>query len=319
VSEGIGAGLDWLGKTRGGVYAKGMFHYPSAGQFTVEGQMAGKYATEAKRAASAKAAKAVRQTVESMTDLQGAFQEAFGDSLGDVDQTKQMLDAAVQTAKETRAGGLPHVDFSLGQELPGVNVAAPLKDQMQDVTKAMLDKENSIYAQIAEKGGQAAHMVGDDTAPIGHGSRAWDMLGKEMGTCVHRKGEGETARYRLWTTNEDRYLTVPLTREQMREYLIISRVMRVRGDDRMVDDLLMVTDHRGTSSRFERREATEWDVERNHGDVYSPVDERDNPIEVSADGATVTIRTRWPEMPLSADYAVRLAAKLMVAAMKAGR
>lgn len=87
----------------------------------------------------------------------------------------------------------------------------------------------------------------------------------------------------------------------------------------MVDDLLMVTDHRGTSSRFERREATEWDVERNHGDVYSPVDERDNPIEVSADGATVTIRTRWPEMPLSADYAVRLAAKLMVAAMKAGR
>jgi hypothetical protein len=180
VSEGIGAGLDWLGKTRGGVYAKGMFHYPSAGQFTVEGQMAGKYATEAKRAASAKAAKAVRQTVESMTDLQGAFQEAFGDSLGDVDQTKQMLDAAVQTAKETRAGGLPHVDFSLGQELPGVNVAAPLKDQMQDVTKAMLDKENSIYAQIAEKGGQAAHMVGDDTAPIGHGSRAWDMLGKEM-------------------------------------------------------------------------------------------------------------------------------------------
>jgi hypothetical protein len=105
----------------------------------------------------------------------------------------------------------------------------------------------------------------------------------------------------------------------MREYLITRRVWCVKDDEEMIEDLLMVTDHRGTSSRVERRETAEWEVERNHGDVYSPADESGNPIEVSADGATVTIRMRWPEMPLSADDTVRLAARLMVAAMKAGR
>lgn len=59
--------------------------------------------------------------------------------------------------------------------------------------------------------------------------------------------------------------------------------------------------------------------QHDQGEVYAPVDDNVNPIEVSADGATVTIRMRWPEMPLSADDAVRLAARLMVAAMKADR
>ncbi len=135
-----------------------------------------------------------------------------------------------------------------------------------------------------------------------------------MGTCVHRNGEGVAARYRLWTTTEDRYLTVPLTREQMRGYMVWRRACAACKAIDEIDDLLMVAEHRGTSSRFEQREASGWETEKNHGPVYSTV--YDQPVAVGTDGETVTVGTLEP---MTQDEAMDLAARIMVAVAKATR
>lgn len=145
-----------------------------------------------------------------------------------------------------------------------------------------------------------------------------------MGTCVHRKGEGEAARYRLWTTVQDRYLTVPLTRERMREYLIlhaaslaVEEVKRSAVSD--ADERLMWADKLGSDERLGKHDTSKWCRPRGKGWSYDPDAANETPtVEVDAvvnDGKLdITIGTL---PPMSADEAMDLAARIMIAAVRA--
>lgn len=76
-----------------------------------------------------------------------------------------------------------------------------------------------------------------------------------MARFVHRNGD----RYRLWSTNDDRYITEPLTRDEMVQHL-----QKRAFDDavREIAERIARADAQGTSEIGNGpRDATSWDEE----------------------------------------------------------
>lgn len=85
-----------------------------------------------------------------------------------------------------------------------------------------------------------------------------------MGTRIDRKGTGKAARYRLWTTEQDRYLTDPLTRKAMHSMLVrrdtLAAVEAMKQIPRDVEERMKRADgENATSGRIDKRSAAdEW-------------------------------------------------------------
>ena len=82
-----------------------------------------------------------------------------------------------------------------------------------------------------------------------------------MGHIIHRKG----TRYRLWSTCTDTYITRPMTRGQMTEYVVQEAIREFELNIvRDTKDRVERAAKTGTSSRVGgcSRDATKWDTER---------------------------------------------------------
>jgi len=131
-----------------------------------------------------------------------------------------------------------------------------------------------------------------------------------MSVTIHCLGSGEDARFRLWTTNEDRYLTDPLTKAEMFEAAIMYDAWRAA--DRLIwtaahdaHDALLRAEKNGSSERDGRRRRTSWETEINTGPkhlLHQPV-----PGMCIVDGKITVSGLQ----PLTPDEAMFVAARLL--------
>lgn len=75
-----------------------------------------------------------------------------------------------------------------------------------------------------------------------------------MGQFIHRNGD----RYRVWSTEWDKYVTEPMTRAEMERHL---REQAASDAAQEIAERLGRADAQGTSLRFETRDADSWDEE----------------------------------------------------------
>lgn len=131
-----------------------------------------------------------------------------------------------------------------------------------------------------------------------------------MAVIIHCIGTGEAARFRLWTTNEDRYLTPPYTATEMYDAAIMYDAWRAA--DRVVwtaaqdaAQSIRLAELHGSSEQGGRRRRNFWEKEVNNGEQHALL--QDAPGLAVVDGK-ITVGSL---PPLTVEEAVFLAAKII--------
>lgn len=175
VQQGLDTVLGAIGKTKPAVFAKGLFDHTSMGQFTPEGQMAGEFATEARRPAMAKADLAARKAADDIDEIHSAIKAAYPDAQWG-DDSSNLIRSVAQLAGEVRKGGVPDIEHSLGQILPGQTISPELKQKMLGAVKGMVDTKDQLANRIVSKGGKLQMMFNDPSATdFGQFPRNWEI------------------------------------------------------------------------------------------------------------------------------------------------
>ncbi len=176
---------------------KGLFHHPSMGQFTKEGQMAGEFATAGRQKAKAAGELAGIQAADELDNLGKDFHKSFGQQLGtNPQETSKLIRTATQLAAETRHQGKPDVLGALDRLAP-TSHNPQLQQKMQAVTEGLVNQQDNIAKSINAKGGDVAMMFENAGAsPIGHFGRFIES----------RSGDVARGKSRMFKTTADMML-----------------------------------------------------------------------------------------------------------------